>query len=229
MQQTSPFSRMMPRRRLLPALQPSALFIKNLSTSVIQHGHGLAVMLVAFAPCLLEDTRQPGKRQQTVIATFYGHMPRSTCSNCASPYSMQHRRALQVPQAAQLMASAWSLRWNVQFAQGMLRCRKTCRCQPYHGLLGRNLQGVDAAHDLVHVSTHAGRVVEGQLELLVWADDEDGTDGEGQTLHILHGRVQHAIPANTSASSMSTLLLPSILLVKQVSRASSWYCLRPED
>lgn len=47
---------------------------------------------------------------------------------------------------------------------------------------------------LREVASCGGRVQDGQLEALVWADDKDSPCGQGQALGILLIRVQHPIP-----------------------------------
>ena len=42
-----------------------------------------------------------------------------------------------------------------------------------------------------------GLTVEGQLQLLVGADDEDRPDGQGQVSAVLVGGVQHAVCAHS--------------------------------
>ncbi len=66
----------------------------------------------------------------------------------------------------------------------------------YNGVLGRQLECVNASHNLIHVASHRGRVIQRQLKLLVRADDEDCSDGQRQVIAVLVPRVQHAIPAN---------------------------------
>ncbi len=66
----------------------------------------------------------------------------------------------------------------------------------YDGVLGRQLECINASHNLIHVASHGGRVVQGQLQLLVRADNEDCSDGQRQVIAVLVSRVQHAIPAS---------------------------------
>ena len=66
----------------------------------------------------------------------------------------------------------------------------------YNGVLGRQLECINASHNLIHVASHRGRVVQGQLELLVRTDDEDCSDGQRQVIAVFVSRVQHAIPAS---------------------------------
>jgi len=66
----------------------------------------------------------------------------------------------------------------------------------YNRVLGRQLKCINTSHNLIHVASHRGRVVQGQLELLVRADDEDCSDSQRQVIAVLVSRVQHAIPAS---------------------------------
>ena len=64
---------------------------------------------------------------------------------------------------------------------------------PVHGrgdsVLGGELQGGQDALDFVEVATSGGGVGQGELELLVGADDEDASHGEG----VVGVRVDHAV------------------------------------
>lgn len=61
------------------------------------------------------------------------------------------------------------------------------------------LQGLDAANDLVHVPSDAGGVVETQHQLVLGVDDEDRADGEGQILLVGRARVDHAVGGGDGA------------------------------
>lgn len=56
-------------------------------------------------------------------------------------------------------------------------------------LLVGELERVDAAQDLVELATGARRVLERQADRLLVVDDEDGTDGERETLLVEVGQV----------------------------------------
>jgi len=62
-----------------------------------------------------------------------------------------------------------------------------------NGLLVGQLQRLDAAHNLVHGTAHAGRVVERQHEFVFGVDDKDGANREWQCLFIARCGVDHAV------------------------------------
>ena len=62
-----------------------------------------------------------------------------------------------------------------------------------NGFLVAELQGFDAAHNFVHVATHAGRIVQTQHEFVFRIDDKDRANREGQLLLTRGGRINHAV------------------------------------
>jgi len=62
-------------------------------------------------------------------------------------------------------------------------------------VLVARLQGVDDAEDFGGVAAGAGGVGEDGADSLLGVDDEDGSDGEGNTLGVDVGRVLVVDPA----------------------------------
>lgn len=56
-------------------------------------------------------------------------------------------------------------------------------------MLITELQGVDASQNLGELTTGRGGVLESQANLLAGIDDEDGSDGEGNTLFVNVGQI----------------------------------------
>jgi hypothetical protein len=62
-----------------------------------------------------------------------------------------------------------------------------------NGLLIRQLQGLDAADNLIHIASDASGVVEREHKLVFRVDDKDGTNGQGQSLIFRSACVDHTI------------------------------------
>ncbi len=102
---------------------------------------------------------------------------------------MQQRKTTQDSRSMHILDSA-------KHAQQSMPSKAGTWVRAYNGVLGRQLECINASHNLIHVASHRGRVVQGQLELFVRADDEDRSDGQRQVVAVLVSRVQHAIPAS---------------------------------
>lgn len=55
------------------------------------------------------------------------------------------------------------------------------------------LKRLDTSNNLVRVSANAGRVVEGEHELIFGVDDKDGSNGEWEVLVIAGAGINHAV------------------------------------
>ena len=74
----------------------------------------------------------------------------------------------------------------------------------YHRVLSRQLQSINASHNLIHVASNRGWIVQGQFQLLVRANDENCPDSQRQVIAILVARVKHSISASSSGVTKSS-------------------------
>jgi hypothetical protein len=72
-----------------------------------------------------------------------------------------------------------------------------------NGLLVRQLQGLDAADNLVHVTSDTSGVVEGEHKLVFRVDNKDGTNSQGQSLFRGGARVDHTVGLANGAIGVS--------------------------
>ena len=63
----------------------------------------------------------------------------------------------------------------------------------------RSAEKTYTADNFVHVSSYAGRIVQGKHQLVFRVDDKDSPDGEGKILVIRGARVDHAISCTDAA------------------------------